>query len=315
MRRHITPRPSGFTLVELLVVIGIIALLISILLPSLNRAREASKRIACGAMLRQIGIATRNYAVDNRDAIPPYNMDQGQTGNAAAGVPPYNFSNSWYVNGAARTQSFPWWGNAPTAAEFAKPIEGSIHGRLVTRGYMKGEFMKMVQCPSAYASGVGGPGGREGIYSYNAHLAYRGTSGGYYLQPWWKKLSQYGRVPKTEVEAINAYANVPTNPPTKYNFGGRVYAFAADPMYSSYEMTLGSTPSIGASTHLIGNSRAYNLLLADGSVVMSVVPNSQHRAQVNTLARFVDALAIAENNVGGRKPEAFNSQMIPFNPN
>ena len=63
-------RVYGFTLVELLVVIGIIAVLFSLLLPALNRTREQARMIQCASNMRSIMTASISYAQENRDCLP-----------------------------------------------------------------------------------------------------------------------------------------------------------------------------------------------------------------------------------------------------
>ena len=74
-------RSRAFTLVELLVVIGIIALLVSILLPALNRARDAANTVKCASNLRQIGAGIANYVAENNGYLPAtyvYDLPAGE---------------------------------------------------------------------------------------------------------------------------------------------------------------------------------------------------------------------------------------------
>lgn len=78
---------NGFTLIELLVVIAIISLLVSILLPSLNKAKELARQVTCMSNARQIGIAFEMYKADNNRLFPaPYASWQNRW---AAQILPY----------------------------------------------------------------------------------------------------------------------------------------------------------------------------------------------------------------------------------
>jgi prepilin-type N-terminal cleavage/methylation domain-containing protein len=128
---------QGFTLVELLVVIGIIAVLVGILLPALSRAREAAKGTQCASNLRQLGMGMTLYRASNADYYPPRRMFIGHT----------SYDSVYFWAGKAGDGTF---GNSYVLATSEK----RYINRYLVPNVVAGREFEMAHCPSddqAYA--------------------------------------------------------------------------------------------------------------------------------------------------------------------
>jgi prepilin-type N-terminal cleavage/methylation domain-containing protein/prepilin-type processing-associated H-X9-DG protein len=151
-RRVQAVKKGGFTLVELLVVISIIAVLISLLLPALSLAEQAAKSIQCSANLRSLGQITDEYAQTYKNMAPPGQIASWITADAS----------EWNFTGTTGEQFWTGWSDFLYAFDAASPtrtVAGSAGALDVIPNFNHNlmipvKWAEMFYCPSALLPNV-----------------------------------------------------------------------------------------------------------------------------------------------------------------
>ncbi|HKI38593.1 MAG TPA: DUF1559 domain-containing protein [Gemmataceae bacterium] len=128
----------AFTLIELLVVIAIIAILLGLLVPAVQKVREAAARISCGNNVHQLLVATHNYASTNADQLPPSTMVSPVTGSLNFALFPYVEQDNLYTQGVAA--GYGWPQNGLPLKGFLCPSDPTGNGGITASGWAASNY-------------------------------------------------------------------------------------------------------------------------------------------------------------------------------
>jgi prepilin-type N-terminal cleavage/methylation domain-containing protein len=162
--RHIRRAGSGFTLIELLVVIAIIAILIGLLLPAVQKVREAAARAKCSNNLKQLGIAAHSCH-DTLGVLPPAGSQSGTWNGSIARTGPYQGT-----AGAVFYHLLPYLEQGALYTGSNKSMSNAVNGK---NAY--GYVLQAFRCPSdpspAAGTGLGNPAGPDASHAVSNYAA------------------------------------------------------------------------------------------------------------------------------------------------